>query len=43
MLDYSFFDTCWIVLVGDLVRKVIPLIGYKNPKFGKWSPNTEGL
>jgi hypothetical protein len=43
MLDYSFFGTCWIVLVGDPVRKAIPPIDYKNPKLGKWSQNKKGL
>ena len=27
---------------GDLVWKLILLIGTKNPKFGKWSPTWEG-
>jgi hypothetical protein len=30
-----FWGTCWIVLVGDPVRKAIPPIDYKNPKLGK--------
>jgi hypothetical protein len=27
---------------GDLVWKLIPPIGTKSSKFGKWSPNSEG-
>jgi hypothetical protein len=27
---------------GDLVWKLILLIGSKDPKYGKWSPNWEG-
>jgi hypothetical protein len=29
--------------VGDLVYKTILPIGFKSNKFGKWSPNSEGL
>jgi hypothetical protein len=29
-------------LIGDLVWKMILLIGSKSNKFGKWSPNWEG-
>jgi hypothetical protein len=29
--------------VGDLVYKTILPIGFKSNKFGKWSPNWEGL
>lgn len=27
---------------GDLLRKLILLIGTRDPKYGKWSPNWEG-